>query len=314
MIHMTKVLVTGCAGFIGSNLVEALLKKGYDVAGIDDFSTGRKENMRGMRFEFHRGSINDRKLMMRILHGVDFVSHQAAIPSVPRSIEDPIETNHANIDGTLSLLVCARDAGVKRVVFASSSSIYGSGKQLPKRESMTADPISPYALSKHVGEVYCRLFNDIYGLETIILRYFNVFGPRQNPDSDYAAVIPKFIKLMLLGKTPTIYGDGEQTRDFSHVENVIGANIMSMTAPKKACGTAYNIACEERTSLNRLVSEINGILGTAIKPRYAVERPGDVKHSLADISLARRNLGYKPGIGFRAGLEKVIGWYRSAVD
>jgi nucleoside-diphosphate-sugar epimerase len=309
---IAKVLVTGCAGFIGSNLVEELLKLGYSVSGVDDLSTGRSENTKGLDFEFHKGTINDKALMMKILKGVDFVMHQAAIPSVPRSISDPIESNHANVDGTLNLLVCARDSDVKRLVFASSSSVYGSSPELPKKEGTPSAPISPYALTKHVGEVYCKLFFDIYGLETISLRYFNVFGPRQNPDSQYAAVVPKFIKMMLRSKSPPIFGDGEQTRDFSYVANVLDANILALKAPKKACGPAYNIACGEKISVNRLVEEINSILGTGIKPRYAKERPGDIKHSLADITLAKKWLGYKPSIKFREGLAKTVEWHKNS--
>lgn len=309
---IAKVLVTGCAGFIGSNLVEELLVKGHDVAGIDDLSTGRLENMEGMDFEFSRGSINDRGLLLKILKDADFVLHQAAIPSVPRSIANPIETNHANVDGTLNLLVCARDSGVRRVVFASSSSVYGSIEQLPVKESAPAFPISPYALSKYAGEEYCRLFNDIFGLETTSLRYFNVFGPRQNPDSQYSAVIPKFIKSMLSGKKPTIYGDGEQTRDFSHIENAVRANMLALKAGKKSCGRAYNIACGERINLNQLVEQINSVLGISIKPKYTKQRAGDVRHSQADFSQAKKFLGYAPVIYFRDGLAETIDWYKKA--
>ena len=307
---IARVLVTGCAGFIGSNMVEELLAKGHEVAGIDDLSTGRLENMKGTDFEFSRGSINDRELLLKILKDADFVLHQAAIPSVPRSIENPIETNHANVDGTLNVLVCARDSGVRRVVFASSSSVYGPTDKLPVRESLPTFPISPYALSKYAGEEYCRLFNDIFDLETISLRYFNVFGPRQDPDSQYSAVIPKFIKSMLSGKRPTIYGDGEQTRDFSHIGNVVRANMLALKAAKGSCGKAYNIACGERIKLNQLVEQINSALGSSIKPKYTKQRAGDVRHSQADFSLAKKFLGYSPVIHFRDGLEKTIDWYK----
>ena len=307
---MARVLVTGCCGFIGSNLVESLIGKGFEVSGIDDMSTGRPHNTDGMDYDFHRGSVNDRKLLMKALEGADFVLHHAAIPSVPQSISDPLLTNSANVDGTLSVLVCARDAGVKRLVFASSSSVYGNNPELPKKETMRPDPASPYALMKLTGETYCRLFTEIYGFETVSLRYFNIFGPRQNPDSQYSAVIPKFIKLMLRGEMPTIFGDGSQSRDFSFVDNVVEANMLSMKAPKAAAGKAYNIACGERTTLTGLVKMINGMIGKDIKPLHAAEREGDIMHSLADISLAGRMLGYQPKVLFREGLERTVAWYK----
>jgi UDP-glucose 4-epimerase len=306
-----RVLVTGCAGFIGSNIAEKLISCGYDVRGIDNFSTGRKENISGMKFDFFKGSINDRKLLARILGDVDCVFHQAAIPSVPRSISNPIESNRVNIDGTLNLLVCARDAGVKRFIYASSSSVYGSSEKIPKKEDMVGEPISPYGLTKYTAEVYCKLFNDIYGLETVSLRYFNVFGPRQDPNSEYSAVIPKFIKLMIKGQRPTIYGDGLTSRDFSYIQNVVDGNILAMKAQRRACGKVYNIACGEKTTLNQLADEINTILGTDTKPKYDKERPGDIKHSLADISMARRDLGYEPKVFFREGLKKTVEWYKN---
>jgi len=305
-----KVLVTGCAGFIGSNLVGKLLSLGYDVSGIDNFSTGREENIEGMDFDFIKGSINDGKLLRKSLGGVDCVFHEAAIPSVPRSISDPIESNAVNVDGTLNLLVCARDAGVKRLVYASSSSVYGSSPKIPQKEGMVGEPISPYGLTKYAAEVYCRLFSDIYGFETISLRYFNVFGPRQDPGSEYSAVIPKFISSMIRGQRPAIFGDGLTSRDFSYIDNVIEGNILAMNAKKIACGRAYNIACGEKTTLNQLVEEINAILGTDIAPRYEKERPGDIKHSLADISMAKRHLGFRPKVFFREGLRKTVEWYK----
>jgi len=307
------LLVTGCAGFIGSNIVEYLIKNGHDVVGIDDLSTGRKENTARLDFRFIKASINDRGALLKAMRGVDCVLHQAAIPSVARSVKDPVATNTANIDGTINLLVCARDAGVKRVVYASSSSVYGNSPRLPKKETISGDVLSPYALTKYAGEVYCRIFHEIYGMETLSLRYFNVFGPKQNPDSEYSAVIPRFIKLMLQGRKPIIYGDGSTSRDFTHVENVILANMLSVKAPKKACGMAYNIACGESKTLNQLVSDINKTIGSDIKPQYADERPGDVRHSLADISLARRMLGYRPSVYFKEGLEKTIDWYKRFV-
>ena len=303
--------MTGCAGFIGSNIVEALIKRGVNVIGIDDFSTGKKKNIEDLDFEFIQVSINDSGILMNILKPVDYILHQAAIPSVPRSIDDPVSSNIANIDGTLNLLLCARDSGVKRVIYASSSAVYGDSEKLPKTEDMAINPLSPYALTKYAGERYCKLFNDLYGLETINLRYFNVFGPKQDPMSEYSAVIPKFIKLMLLGKKPVIFGDGITSRDFSYIENNVHANILAITASKQACGKVYNIACGERTSLNELVEQINTILGTDIKPIYDKEKPGDIKHSLADISLAKKHLGYEPKVIFRDGLEKTIEWFKN---
>lgn len=310
-IIIKKVLVTGCAGFIGSNIVETLIERKVDVIGIDDFSTGKKENIKGLDFEFVQGSVNDREFLMAILRDVDYILHQAAIPSVPHSIDDPMRSNIANVDGTLNLLICARDSGVKRVVYASSSSVYGNSKELPKNEEMNINPLSPYALTKYAGERYCKLFNDIYGLETISLRYFNVFGPKQDPTSQYSAVIPKFIKLMLKGEKPAIFGDGLTSRDFSYIENNIEANILAMEAPIEACGKVYNIACGERTSLNGLVENINVILNTNLDPIYDKERPGDVAHSLADISLAGKYLGYTPKVYFEEGLKRTIEWYKN---
>jgi len=306
-----RILVTGCAGFIGSNIVDALIKRGSNVIGIDNFSTGKDENIKDLDFEFIKGSINDRALLMKNLEQVDYILHQAAIPSVPRSIDDPMSSNIANIDGTLNLLLCARDSGVKRVIYASSSAVYGDSEKLPKTEDMAINPLSPYALTKYTGEQYCKLFNDLYGLETISLRYFNVFGPKQDPTSEYSAVIPKFVKLMLVEKNPVIFGDGFTSRDFSYVEDNVLANLLAMAAPEEACGKAYNIACGVRTSLNELVEQINMILGTAIKPVYDKEKPGDIKHSLADISLAKKYLGYEPKVNFREGLEKTIEWYNN---
>ena len=303
--------MTGCAGFIGSNIVEALIKRGFDVIGIDDFSTGKKKNIEDLDFEFIQDSINDRDILMKILKRVDYILHQAAIPSVPRSIGDPMRSNTVNIDGTLNLLICAKDSGIKRVVYASSSSVYGDSEKLPKKEDMNINPLSPYALTKYAGERYCKLFNDLYGLETISLRYFNVFGPKQDPTSEYSAVIPIFIKLMLSGDNPVIFGDGSTSRDFSYIENNVDANILAMIAPEQACGKVYNIACGERTSLNELVEHINVILNTDFKPIHEEERPGDIKHSLADISLARKYLNYKPKVYFREGLEKTIEWYKN---
>jgi nucleoside-diphosphate-sugar epimerase len=306
-----RVLVTGCAGFIGSNIAERLVKEGHDVVGIDDLSTGKDANMKGIGLEFVRCSVNDEKAVKRLLDGVSCVFHQAAIPSVARSIEDPVGTNRANVEGTLNMLVWSRDCGVKRFVYASSSSVYGDSPKLPKTEVMPINPKSPYALSKYVGEAYCRLFHELYGFETVPLRYFNVFGPRQDPDSQYSAVIPKFIRAVLNSESPEIYGDGKQTRDFSYVDNVVDANMLSMRCPKSACGKAYNIACGERITVNRLLEIINGIKGTDIKARHTGERKGDIRHSLADISLAKRFLGYEPKVGLMEGLRKTVEWYEA---
>jgi UDP-glucose 4-epimerase len=312
---MAKMAVTGGAGFIGSNLAEHLLKQGYQVAVVDDFSTGKEQNLAGWadraagRVEVFRFDINETECLRKAFEGVQYVFHQAAIPSVPRSISNPQATNLANISGTLSVLVAARDAGVKRVVVASSSSIYGDDPGLPKIETRVGRSLSPYALSKAVCEEYCRLFHQLYGLETACLRYFNVFGPRQDPKSEYAAVIPRFATRLLAGVPPIIYGDGEQTRDFTYISNVIDANWVAATHPR-AVGEAFNIGCGTRTSLNQLVREMSEILTTSREPQYEPGRAGDVRHSLADTSKAKRLLDYQPAVTLREGLIKVIDWYR----
>jgi UDP-glucose 4-epimerase len=312
---MAKMAVTGGAGFIGSNLAEHLLKQGHEVAVVDDFSTGKEQNLAGWadraagRVEVFRFNINETERLRKAFEGVQYVFHQAAIPSVPRSISNPQATNLANISGTLSVLVAARDAGVKRVVAASSSSIYGDDPGLPKIETRVGRSLSPYALSKAVCEEYCRLFHQLYGLETACLRYFNVFGPRQDPKSEYAAVIPRFATRLLAGVPPIIYGDGEQTRDFTYISNVIDANWVAATHPR-AVGEAFNIGCGTRTSLNQLVREMSEILTTSREPQYEPGRAGDVRHSLADTSKAKRLLDYQPAVTLREGLIKVIDWYR----
>jgi len=304
-------LVTGGAGFIGSHIVDRLVQDGEKVRVLDNFSTGKRANIEHNLGEIDliNGSLTDMGTVRRAVEGVDYVLHQGALPSVPRSVNDPIGSNDANINGTLNLLVAARDAGVKRLVFASSSSVYGDSPSLPKHERMPPDPLSPYALTKLAGECYCRLFTDLYGLETVSLRYFNVFGPRQDPESQYAAVIPKFIKCMLKGERPVIYGDGLQSRDFTYVENNVEANILACSAPR-AVGEVMNIACGDRFSLSELVDIINRILGTSIKPVFEPARPGDVKHSQADISKARELIGFEPKVGFVEGLERLVGWTR----
>lgn len=307
-------LVTGGAGFIGSHLVEELVRQGQRVRVIDNLSTGKKENIEPFisRIEFIEGDIRDLQLVREAMQGVDYVLHQAAVPSVPRSVRDPLTTNAANVDGTLNILIAARDAGVKRVVYASSSSVYGDTPTLPKREDMRPEPRSPYAVSKLAGEFYCRVFYHVYGLETVVLRYFNVFGPRQDPKSQYAAVIPRFITALLCGEPPTIFGDGEQSRDFTYVENVVEANLLAAKVPNIA-GEVFNIACGERITINELAQLLTEIIGVnpRLKPKYAPSRPGDVRHSLADISKSRGLLGYEVKVSTREGLEQTVAWYAS---
>jgi len=306
-------LVTGGAGFIGSNTAEQLVKRGEEVRILDNFSTGKKENIVKFKdsIELIEGDLRDLEIVKRAMVGVDFVLHQGALPSVQRSIEDPLTTNKVNILGTLNVLLAAREAKVKRVVHASSSSVYGDTPTLPKKEVMKTSPRSPYAVSELIGEEYCRIYYTIYGLETVSLRYFNVFGPRQDPSSQYAAVIPKFITLMLRGESPPIYGDGEQSRDFTFVDNVVKANLKACEA-KEAPGGVFNIACGKSVTINELLQRLNGILETRIKPTYQSPRKGDVRHSLADISQARKTLHYSPEIGFAAGLEKTVQWFRNS--
>ena len=316
MDKMGKMAVTGGAGFIGSNLAEHLLNMGHSVVVIDNLSTGRKQNLVGWpekassRFEFLQMDINETDRLRDVFNGVAYVFHLAAIPSVARSIENPAATQFSNVNGTLSVLTAARDAGVKRVVAASSSSIYGDDPNLPKREDRRGRCLSPYALSKFVTEEYCRLFYQLYGLETVALRYFNVFGPRQDPNSHYAAVIPRFSTLLLAGKQPVVFGDGEQSRDFTFVANVIDANWKSATSPNVA-GEAFNIGCGAQTSLNQLIEKLNGILGSQVKPTYEAARKGDVRHSVADVSKAGKMLGYTPAVSLEDGLRKVLDWYRA---
>lgn len=306
---MSVYLITGGAGFIGSHIVDRLVNDGEQVRVLDNFSTGKRANIEHNLDEIDliEGSLTDINTVRRAVEGVDYVLHQGALPSVPRSVNDPIGSNDANINGTLNLLVAARDAGVKRLVFASSSSVYGNSPSLPKHEGMPPDPLSPYALTKLAGEYYCRLFTDLYGLEAVCLRYFNVFGPRQDPESQYAAVIPKFINCMICGERPVIYGDGFQSRDFTYVENNVEANILACSAPH-AAGEVLNIACGDRFSLLDLVDIINRILGNSIEPVFEPARQGDVKHSQADISRAREIIGFEPKVGFVEGLERLVRW------
>jgi len=304
-------LVTGGAGFIGSHLVQELVKRGGPVRVLDDFSTGRRENLHNVmdQIELVEGSLTDQEAVERAVDGVTFALHQGARPSVPRSIQDPLGTHEANATGTLKLLTAARGAGVSRVVYASSSSVYGDTPTLPNEESMPPDPRSPYAASKLAGELYCQVFHRAYGLETVALRYFNVFGPRQDPSSEYAAVIPKFITEMLAGRPPTIFGDGQQSRDFTYVQDVVEANLRALVAPRTA-GVAINVARGERHTLLQLVAFLNDILGTHFEPVFAPARHGDVRHSQAGTKLARDLLGFEPGVGIQDGLQRTVEWFK----
>lgn len=312
-----RYLVTGGAGFIGSNLTRALLAEGHTVRVLDNFLTGKRENLAGIpevhkdRFELIEGDLRDLEVVRAAVKGVHYILHQGALPSVPRSVADPILSNEINVAGTLNLLVAARDEGVRRVLFAASSSAYGDTPELPKRETMPANPKSPYAAQKLAGEHYMRIFYEIYGLETICLRYFNVFGPRQDPASTYAAVIPRFITSVLRGVSPVIYGDGLQTRDFTYIDNVVHANIAACSAPREACGKVFNIACGERISLLKILEILCAEAGRRVLPKFEPQRPGDVRDSLADISRARDLLRYHPRVSFQEGLKKTFDWYRT---
>ncbi|NLF40075.1 SDR family oxidoreductase [bacterium] len=309
---MALYLVTGGAGFIGSNIVEELVLRGERVRVFDNFSTGTQANLArfGGRIEVINGDIRVLDALRAAVAGAEYVLHQAALPSVPRSIEDPVTANEVNITGTLNVLVAARDAKVKRVVFAASSSAYGNIAVSPKREDLPAMPASPYAIGKLAGEYYCQVFHQVYGLETVALRYFNVFGPRQDPQSLYAAVIPKFITALMKKEAPTIYGDGAQTRDFTYVANVVSANLLACTA-RGAAGRVFNVACGESVSLLDLFGQIARLLAADVTPVFAAERPGDVKHSLADITAARTVLGYTPLVPFAEGMARTVEYFRT---
>lgn len=310
---MPLYLITGIGGFIGSSLARALLARGEQVRGVDNFSTGKRENIAEIldRIDFREADLLDADAMHKACAGADYVLHQAAIPSVPKSVLDPLGSNRANIDGTVNLLVAARDAKVKRVVYAASSSAYGDTPTLPKREEMKPDPISPYAVAKLAGEHYMVSFYRCYGLETVCLRYFNVFGPRQDPSSPYSGVLAKFITMMLRGEQPTIFGDGEQSRDFTYIDNTIDGNLLACSAPaSRAAGQMFNVATGRRVTLNETFKALQGLTAYAGQPKYAPERGGDIKHSLADIAKAQAHLGYKPTVDFEEGLRRTVDWYR----
>jgi UDP-glucose 4-epimerase len=308
---METYLVTGGAGFIGSHIVEELIRRGKRVRVLDNFSTGKRENIAPFQkdLELVEGDLRNPDDCRKAVAGVTYILHQGAIPSVPRSVADPFLTNASNIDGSLNLLLAARDAKVKRLVFASSSAIYGDAPELPKRENMMPNPMTPYALQKLTPEYYNRMFFDLYKFETVSLRYFNVYGPRQDPKSDYAAVIPKFITRMLNGKQPTIFGSGKQSRDFTYVADIANANILAASAPD-AAGEIINIACGTSFDLLKLVSTINEVLGTRLEPQFLPPAPGDIKDSVADVTKARNLLDFKPRFTFAEGLAKTIAWYK----
>ena len=310
---MATYLITGAAGFIGSSLARALLQRGERVRGLDNFSTGKRENIAELAgMDFHEADLLDLAAVTGACKDVDYVFHEAAIPSVPKSVTDPASSNRANVEGTVNLLIAARDAKVKRVVYAGSSSIYGESPTLPKREDMIPDPISPYAVSKLAGELYMTSFYRVYGLETVTLRYFNVFGPYQDAGSQYSGVLAKFIMMMLRGEQPTMYGDGEQSRDFTFIDNVVAANLLACSAPAaQVAGRVMNAATGTRITLNEtfeILKQMTGYSGTA---HHGPERAGDIKHSLADIALAGKLMGYQPVTGFEEGLARTVAWYRT---
>lgn len=304
-------LVTGGAGFIGSHIAEALVKQGNRVRVLDSLITGKRENIAHLtgKLEFIEGDIRDYETTRRATEGVGIIFHEAAIPSVPRSVVEPQLNHDANSNGTFNVLLAARDAGVKRIIYAASSSAYGETEELPKREDMLPSPLSPYAAAKLFGEYYCQVFTRVYGLETVSLRYFNVFGPRQDPSSPYSGVISKFVTALLKGDTPVIFGDGEQSRDFTYIANVVDANLRAAEAPD-ASGQVMNMGTGKRVTLNQLLAELQAIIGTNLTPRYEAPRAGDIRHSLADISRAGQLLGYRPLVGLAEGLRDTVAWYR----
>jgi len=308
---MERFLVTGGAGFIGSNICRKLVSQGCFVRVLDNLLTGKKSNLAGVieKIEFMEADMGDSQVAHAAMRDIDVVLHQGALPSVPRSVDDPALTHQHCVDATFTLLLAARDAEVKRFVYAASSSAYGDAPTSPKVETMPPNPLSPYAVGKLVGEYYCSVFCKVFGVETVSLRYFNVFGPYQDPSSQYAAAIPAFVTAIIRNQPPTIYGDGEQSRDFTYIDNVVEANLLAARA-KRTSGEVINIACGQAITVNAIIDMINQLLGKKVKPTYVPARPGDVKHSLADITLARRLIGFKPTVQFREGLEKAINWYR----
>src|SRR5436309_6218638 len=312
---MAVYVVTGGADFVGSHIVEELLRRGENVKVVDNFSTGKRQNVQvfNSKAEIIEADIADAKNLTEFLQGADYVIHQAAIPSVPKSILDPLKSHRANVNGTLNVLLACRQAGVKRVVYASSSSLYGDSPTLPKHEGMMPNPLSPYGAQKLFGEMYCRVFTKAYGLETVSLRYFNVFGPRQDTTSQYSGVLALFIPAILEGRRPTIYGDGLQSRDFTYVQNVVEANLLACTTPGVA-GDAFNIACGDRITVNSMVQQINNITGKNIVAIYTDPRHGDINHSVADITKDREKLAYNPQITFEEGLRRTIEWYRENIS
>ena len=313
---MARYLVTGAAGFIGRSIAAAILEGGDSVRGVDNFATGKRENLVGLEgMEFMEGDLAELDVARQACAGVEIVFHEAALPSVPRSVADPIGSNVACVDATVNLLWAAKEAGVRRVVYAASSSAYGDTPTLPKHEEMLPNPISPYAVAKLTGEYYMRSFARVYGLETVSLRYFNVFGPYQDPTSQYSGVLAVFCRKMLAGEQPTIYGDGETSRDFTFIQNTVDGNLLAAAAPAEmVSGKVMNVATGVRVTLNEVVEVLRGITGYTGPVAYAPERAGDIKHSLADISLAGELLGYRPSVGFREGLERTVEWYRRAGD
>lgn len=310
---MARYLVTGCAGFLGSWITQALVERGETVRGFDNFETGRRENLAGLldRIEFVQGDLRDADAVARACEGADYILHQGALPSVPRSVKDPRTSHTANIDGTFNLLEGARAAGVKRVVYAASSSAYGNQPGFPRKETMTPMPIAPYPVQKLAGELYMRSYWQVYGLETVCLRYFNIFGPRQVPDSPYSGVMAKFALLMLQGEQPTIFGDGEQGRDFTYVENAVSANLLALHASvEKVAGRVFNVACGERHTLNKTYKILAELTGFSNPPIYGPVRTGDILDSLADISAAREAFGYEPLVSFEEGLRRTVEWYK----
>ena len=303
-----RYVVTGGAGFIGSHIVEHLVRAGHQVVVLDNLSTGSRANLRGVEHlvTLIVGSVTDLEATKRACEGADFVIHQAVLPSVPRSVRDPVSTHEHDATGTLNVLIAARDAGVRRVVYAGSSSAYGNTEELPKHEAMVPNPRSPYAVAKLAGEHYCRAFHATYALETVVLRYFNIFGPRQDPASEYAAVVPRFIVAALEGRAPTITGDGEQTRDFTFVRNAVHANLLACEAPAAACGETFNVGCGERVSLNTLWRRIQDAVGVELPARYVERRAGDVRDSLASLEKSGRLLGYAPLVTLDAGIRETV--------